>query len=109
MKFHLADAEGAPQGLKIETQSGIILWDSCLTAGEDYDEDYDDDDYAASEQSDWADEEDEIDPEEMAELVARSGTSVFHRIAQPSSANATQRSTMHYESLSQMGADLLKG
>ena len=57
----IAEAEGMPKGLKIETRSGQVLFDSSLIAGVDYDEeDFDDDEVEGY---------DEVDEEEVADIV----------------------------------------
>jgi hypothetical protein len=79
----MADRDGMPNGLKITTKAGLVLYDTTLLAGVDtpqqnnnyYDVLEDDDDYDP-EDKEQADEElddeqyDEIDPNELAELTA---------------------------------------
>jgi hypothetical protein len=74
----LAERDNMPNGLKITTKTGHILYDSAWIAGVDYEhedennEDYDDDYTESEEESDEESEEDEydeMDPNEIADIL----------------------------------------
>ena len=63
----MATSEGMPDGLKIETKSGIILYDSSWIAGVDYDDgrivehEYDEDEFDEDYEDDGSDDDDDDD------------------------------------------------
>ena len=61
-------AEEGMKGIKMRTKTGQVLYDSSWITGVDYDEDEDDLDYEPDEEDD--ENYDEVDPEEVAELLA---------------------------------------
>jgi hypothetical protein len=71
----LAEKGQMADGLKIETKTGQILYDSSWIAGVDYDEDnYDEDHTDATEKETESDSEesevyDEMDPNELADIL----------------------------------------
>ena len=66
----MANQDGMPDGLKIETRSGKILFDSAWIAGVDYEEDdNDDDEISIVSNEDYNDDHDEMDPNELAEIL----------------------------------------
>ena len=66
----MANQDGIPDGLKIETRSGKILFDSAWIAGVDYaEDDNDDDEISIVSNEDNNEDHDEMDPNEIAEIL----------------------------------------
>ena len=67
----MADNDGMPDGLKIQNQQGVVLYDSSWIAGVDYkeDEDYEEQD-DEDDNDDYLEEEyDKVDPNELADIL----------------------------------------